>query len=175
MMLRLVLAFVALALPGVALAQAQKPSALKGLDTGAPIDVDANRIEIRDASNQAIFTGDVVIRQAQMTLNSDRVTVSYIRTGESPEMQRVDARGSVKLVSPSETVTSTSAVYDVPGRIITMTGNVVFNRQGSVLNGERLVLDLASGRTSFDGRTAANQGGRVTGRFLVPEKKTTAK
>jgi len=149
----------------------ERTSALKGLDTGAPIDVDANRIEIRDASNQAIFTGAVVIRQARLTLNAERVTVSYVREGENPEMQRLDARGAVKLVSPSETVTSTSAIYDVPGRIITMVGNVILNRQGSVLNGQRLVLDLASGRTSFDGRSATDPGGRVTGRFLVPEKK----
>jgi lipopolysaccharide export system protein LptA len=172
MMVRsLLLCLALLAASAPAAAQAERTSALKGLDTGAPIDVDANRIEIRDASNQAIFTGAVIIRQARLTLNAERVTVSYIREGENPEMQRLDARGAVKLVSPSETVTSTSAVYDVPGRIITMIGNVVLNRQGSVLNGQRLVLDLASGRTSFDGRTAANQGGRVTGRFLVPEKK----
>ena len=154
-----------------AMAQVEKTSALKGLDTGAPIDVDANRIEIRDSSNQAIFTGAVVIRQARLTLNAERVTVSYVREGENPEMRRLDARGAVKLTSPSETVTSTTAIYDVPGRIITMLGNVVLNRQGSVLNGQRLVLDLASGRTSFDGRSATNEGGRVTGRFLVPEKK----
>jgi len=163
------LATMLLALAPTASAQ-ERTSALKGLDTGAPIDVDANRIEIRDASNQAIFTGAVVIRQARLTLNAERVTVSYVREGENPEMRRLDARGAVRLVSPSETVTSTNAVYDVPGRIITMVGNVVLNRQGSVLNGQRLVLDLASGRTSFDGRTSGNQSGRVTGRFLVPEK-----
>ena len=154
-----------------ALAQVDKPSALKGLDTGAPIDVDANRIEIRDATNQAVFTGAVVIKQGRLTLNSERVTVSYIREGDNPQMQRLDARGAVKLVSPSETVTSQAAVYDVVAKIITMSGNVVLNRQGSMLNGQRLVLDLASGRTSFDGRTAGNAGGRVTGRFLVPQKK----
>ncbi|WP_439532809.1 LptA/OstA family protein [Polymorphobacter sp.] len=170
MMVRMVLVVIALATPAVAVAQSGT-SALKGLDTGAPIDVDANRIEIRDASNQAIFTGEVVIKQARLTLNAERVTVSYVRQGENPEMRRLDARGAVKLVSPSETVTSTSAIYDVPGRLITMVGNVVLNRQGSVLNGQRLVLDLASGRTSFDGRSAANQGGRVSGRFLVPDKK----
>jgi lipopolysaccharide export system protein LptA len=172
-MMRLSVPFLVLGLlagPAV-MAQTEKPSALKGLDTGAPIDVDANRIEIRDATNQAIFTGAVVIKQAKLTLNAERVTVSYVREGDNPTMKRLDARGAVKLVSPSETVTAQTAIYDVPGRLITMLGRVVLNRQGSVLNGERLVLDLASGRTSFDGRSAASAGGRVTGRFLVPEKK----
>lgn len=164
----LLLVMMLMAVP--ALAQ-ERPSALKGMDTGAPIDVDANRIEIRDTTSQAVFTGAVIIKQAQLTLNAERVTVSYVREGENPTMKRLDARGAVKLVSPSETVTAATAIYDVPGRLITMLGNVVLNRQGSVLNGERLVLDLASGRTSFDARSATNQGGRVTGRFLVPEKK----
>ncbi len=148
-------------------------SALKGLDTGAPIDVDAARIEIQDASNQAIFTGAVVIRQGRLTLNADTVKILYTRVGDAPEMQRLDARGRVKLVSPSETATANTAIYDVRGKLITMSGNVVLNRGGSVLNGQRLVLDLASGRTSFDSRAGATtpgSSGRVTGRFLVPQR-----
>ncbi len=152
-------------------AQASAPtSALKGLDTSGPVDIDANRIEVRDAINQAVFQGAVVIRQGRLTLNADQVTVLYTRQNENPEMQRLDARGKVKLVSPSETATATSAIYDVPAKLITMIGNVKLDRQGSVLNGERLVLNLATGATSFDARSAANPGGRVTGRFLVPER-----
>ncbi len=154
-----------------ALAQNPKPTALGGLDTGAPIDFDADRIEIRDEVNQAILLGSVVIRQGRLTLNADRVTVLYTRTGQNPEMQRLNAAGRVKLVSPSETATSTSAIYDVSAKLITMLGNVILTRQGSNLNGQRLVLNLASGATSFDARSAANSSGRVSGRFIVPERK----
>lgn len=157
------------ALPAAVAAQT-KPSALAGQDTGAPIDFDADRIEIRDEISQAVLVGSVVIRQGRLTLNADRVTVLYTRVGENPEMQRLDARGHVKLVSPSETITATNAIYDVPARLITMLGSVVLNRQGSNLNGQRLVLNLASGATSFDARTPGQSGGRVTGRFLVPER-----
>ncbi len=155
--------------PAPAAAQT-RTSALAGQDTGAPIDIDADRIEIRDEISQAVFIGRVVIRQGRLTLNADRVTILYTRVGENPEMQRLDARGSVKLVSPSETITATNAIYDVPARLITMLGNVVLNRQGSNLNGQRLVLNLASGATSFDARSAGQPAGRVTGRFIVPER-----
>lgn len=157
---------------------AAQTSALKGLDTGAPIDVDAARIEIQDAANQAVFSGAVIIKQGQLTLNADSVKVLYTRTnGSDPEMQRLDARGNVRLVSPTERATGNTGIYDVSGKIITLVGNVTLDRGGSSLKGQRLVLNLVTGTTSFDGRgggTAAapgTQGGRVSGRFLVPQKR----
>jgi lipopolysaccharide export system protein LptA len=152
---------------------AAQVSALKGLDTSAPIDVDAARIEIQDAANQAVFTGDVVIRQGKLTLNADTVKVLYTRKSGDPEMQRLDARGNVRLVSPTERATANTGIYDVDGRLITMTGNVMLDRGGSKLQGERLVLNLATGQSSFDARGPgpAATPGRVTGRFLVPARK----
>lgn len=152
---------------------AAQVSALKGLDSSAPIDVDAARIEIQDAANQAVFTGAVVIRQGNLTLYADSVKVLYTQKSGNPEMQRLDARGNVKLVSPSERATADVGIYDVDGRIITMTGNVTLDRGGSVLKGQRLVLNLVTGQSSFDARGAgpAATPGRVTGRFVVPQRK----
>ena len=70
-----------------------------------------------------------------------------------------------------------TAVYDFNRRIITMAGNVRLNRGGDTLNGGRLVIDLASGVSSVDGRASGSSsvtgqgqsGGRVTGSFSVPE------
>ncbi|PZN94627.1 MAG: lipopolysaccharide transport periplasmic protein LptA [Alphaproteobacteria bacterium] len=171
----LLFALLAAAVSGPVAAQT---SALKGLDTGAPIDVDAARIEIQDADNQAVFSGDVIITQGRMTLKADSVKVLYTRSTGTPEMQRLDARGNVRLVSPSETATGNTGIYDVNGKIVTLVGNVTLDRGGSSLKGQRLVLNLVSGQTSFDGRTggtAATPGaspGRVTGRFVVPQRGT---
>ena len=168
--------FAILALMAAVPAAAQT-SALKGLDTGAPIDVDAARIEIQDNANQAVFSGAVVIRQGRMTLNADTVKILYTRKGNaSPEMQRLDARGRVRLVTPSETATGNTGIYDVPAKIITLVGNVTLDRAGTKLNGQRLVINLVSGQTSFDGRGGGNAArpgtnqGRVTGTFTVPQR-----
>ena len=170
------LLFVCLALAAAVPATAQT-SALKGLDTGAPIDVDAARIEIQDNANQAVFSGAVVIRQGKMTLNADTVKILYTRKGDaSPEMQRLDARGNVRLVTPSEKATGNIGIYDVPAKLITLVGNVTLDRAGTTLHGERLVINLVSGQTSFDGRSGGNAArpgatqGRVTGTFTVPQR-----
>lgn len=151
---------------------AAQVSALKGLDTSAPIDVDAARIEIQDAANQAVFSGDVVIRQGKLTLYADSVKVLYTRKSGDPQMQRLDARGNVRLVSPTEKASANVGIYDVDKAIITMTGNVTLDRGGSKLKGERLVLNLVTGQSSFDARgTGGTTPGRVTGRFVVPQRK----
>jgi lipopolysaccharide export system protein LptA len=173
------LLIVALIVAAPVLAQGAGPgqSALKNHDTRAPIDIDASRIEVRDRENQAIFTGDVRVRQGNMTLNSPTLRVFYERgTGENPVIQRVDAQGGVTLVSPSERARAAYGVYDVADRQITMIGNVVLNQGQSVLRGQRLAIDLETGRSTLDGASGSGGGNapasRVTGRFVVPERRT---
>lgn len=156
-------------------------SALKGHNTNAPIDVSADRIEVRDTDKQAIFSGRVTIRQGDMTLDADSVKVFYTQSkAGSPEISRLDAQGNVKLVTKSETATGRYGIYDVARKTITLVGNVVLTRGGSVLNGQRLAIDLASGRSTLDGAggtvkpgESAPANGRVTGRFIVPQRPAT--
>jgi lipopolysaccharide export system protein LptA len=51
-------------------------------------------------------------------------------------------------------------------------GDVQLTRGGSVVNGNRLVIDLNSGRAVIDGGPpgVGQSGGRVTGRFTVPQR-----
>lgn len=164
-MKRLVLALV-LASSTTAAAQVGT-SALRGLDSRAPIDVDAQRIEVLDAQNQAIFTGDVKVRQAQLNLNAQRIKVSYIRPASGdPVIKRLDAEGGVQLVTPSERASGRFGIYDVDARTLTMVGDVQLNQRGNIVRGNRLAIDLRSGRSTISGGPAST-GGRVTGRFAV--------
>src|SRR3546814_13197340 len=51
--------------------------ALRGHNTNAPVDVAADRIEVQDRADRAIFSGDVIARQGDMTLSAARLTVAY--------------------------------------------------------------------------------------------------
>ena len=162
---------------GIALgpALAQVPgSALENHDTNAPVDVAADRIEIQDRLDRAVFSGSVDVRQGQLRLNSERITIAYSSQG-GIDIDRIDATGGVRLTSPSETARSESAIYDLNERIVTMLGNVQLNQGQNVVRGGRLVLDLDTGRAVMDGGvpgargTGTNPNGRVTGRFTVPQ------
>lgn len=149
----------------------QAVSALKGHNSNAPVDVEADRIEVQDRADRAIFTGNVRVRQAELALDSARLTVAYTGGAGGTQIQRLDASGGVTVRSPSETARGNFAIYDLNRRLITMLGNVTLTRGGSTLNGGRLVIDLDTGRATVDGSAVSGgQGGRVTGRFSVPNR-----
>ena len=154
-------------------AQSLASSALKGLDTKAPINVDADRIDVLDQDNQAIFAGNVRVTQATMTLDANRIRVSYTRPAKGdPVIRRLDADGNVRLTTPSERATARFGIYDVDQRLLSMVGDVVLIRGATRIAGNRLTIDLASGRSTLDGRNATGEGGgRVSGRFEVPDRK----
>lgn len=159
-------------------AQGITTSALRGLDSKAPIDVDADRIDVLDQQNQAIFSGNVRVRQGNLTMESDRIKVAYSRPAQSagkggdPVIQRLDADGNVRLATPTERATSRFGIYDVDKRILTLIGDVKLTQGTTRVQGNRLTIDLASGRSTLDGKTSTGQpGSRVSGRFAVPERK----
>jgi len=147
------------------------PALAQTFHSAAPIDVDAARIDIADNQNEAIFTGAVIIRQGSLTLNADRVRISYAKdSGGNPQVQRLDALGNVRLRQNTMRATANSGIYDVNGRLVTLLGNVKMDRDGNHLEGARVVWNLNTRTSSFDNRSAANPGGRVTGRFTVPKQ-----
>lgn len=158
---------------------ASSQSALQALNTNAPVDVSADRIEVQDRADRAIFSGNVQVRQGNLALDAERITVAYSGsvTG-GVEVQRLDASGGVFVRSPSETARGQFGVYDLNRRLITLVGGVELNQGGNVIRGGRLVIDLNSGRAVIDGRSQGGDGivtrgtstGRVTGRFTVPQR-----
>ena len=155
--------------------QVQPVSALKGHNSNAPVDVTAERIEVQERADRAIFAGNVHVTQAELTLDTPRLTVAYSGgqgAGNNVQIRRLDAAGGVVVKSPSETAKGDFGVYDLDRKLITLIGNVQLNRDQNQVNGARLVIDLESGRAVVDGGPpGVNQsGGRVTGHFTVPQR-----
>ena len=160
----------ALSFGSIAMAQGAT-SALKGHNADAPIDVASDRIEVQDRADRAIFSGNVRVKQAALTLDTQRLTLSY-SGGDGVKINRLDASGGVVVRSPSETARGNFGVYDLDRKLITLIGAVQLNRGGSQINGQRLTIDLSSGRAVVDGGQAGigQSGGRVTGHFTVPKR-----
>lgn len=144
-------------------------SALKHHDTNAPVNVAADRIEVQDRADRAVFSGNVVAVQGDMTLKAPRVTLAYTNTS-GIEIKRIDAAGGVTVTSPSETARGSVAIYDLESRLITMLGAVTLVKGDSHVSGQRLVIDMNTGRAVMDARGTTTNGGRVTGTFTVPKK-----
>jgi lipopolysaccharide export system protein LptA len=167
-----------LAAPAAAIGQAHHNAA-------APIDFGADHIELQDKANRAILSGNVSVHQAEMTLDAARMTVSYTGkvVGGSPQVSRLDAAGGVTVTRPGQTARSQYAVYDLNRRVVTMLGAVSLTQGGNTINGGRLTINLDTGRAVIDGSSVGgasapgasggnvtSSGGRVTGRFSVPDR-----
>ena len=152
--------------------------AIAGHNSDAPVNYAADRIELQDKQNRIVMSGNVDINQAGLHLQAARTTVAYSDAG-SLKIQRIDATGGVTVTRGDEAARGDVAIYDFNRRIITMVGNVALHRGGDTLNGGRLVIDLASGLSSIDGRaggssssigTSTGSGARVSGSFAVPKR-----
>src|SRR3546814_14732011 len=88
-------------------------------------------------------------------------------SGQGLEILRIDADGGVQVRSPSETARGDYGIYDLNSRIITLIGSVSLNRGDTQVRGQRLVMDLNTGRSTLDGGNVASpDGGRGSGRFV---------
>jgi lipopolysaccharide export system protein LptA len=145
-------------------------------NTSAPVSFDAGSIDFDDRANRVVLTGGVIVNQAGLTLRSNRMLANYTDDG-SLDVARITANGGVVVTRGNERASGDVAVYDFDRRIITMAGNVSLRRGGDTLNGGRLVIDLASGLSTVDGRSSGGgnapgtegSNGRVTGTFTVPQ------
>ena len=147
-------------------------SALKGHNSNAPVDIAADRIEVQERADRAMFAGNVHVTQGELTLDTTRLTVAY-SSGGGIQIRRLDASGGVTVKSPSEVARGNFGVYDLDRKLITLVGDVRLDRGESHINGSRLVIDLTTGRAVIDGGAPGvnSSGGRVTGRFTVPQRK----
>jgi lipopolysaccharide export system protein LptA len=163
----------------VAQSQQQGMSALKGHNSNAPVDVTADRIEVQDRADRAIFAGNVHATQAELTLETARLTVAYSNKpggagagAGGVQIHRLDAAGGIVVHSPSETAKGDFGIYDLDRKLITIIGNVQLTQRNNVVSGQRLVINLESGRAVIDGGPPGvnSSGGRVSGHFTVPQR-----
>jgi lipopolysaccharide export system protein LptA len=177
-----ILALGALLIAGTAPAQQAQPAKHNG---NAPVDFDADHMEVHDLEHRAFLTGNVRAVQQDMTLTADRVTANYTGSmansgqsgGGSPQVHRLDATGHVVVTRPTEVAHGDYGIYDVDKRLVTLLGKVTLDRTGanaSTVRGGRLVINLDTNQATMDGGAvggngSAGKGGRVSGRFSVPQ------
>lgn len=153
-------------------------SALTGgsFDTNQPIEITADSLEVQQTNQLAIFEGNVQVVQGEIRMRAAKLTVHYVDksqsdNGQPANIRQIDAQGDVFLSSPRETAQGDTGVYDVTNKQIDLQGNVVLTQGKNVLRGNKLTLNLITGKSRVEGGgTTDGSTGRVKGIF-VPEKK----
>ncbi|MCI5050496.1 MAG: lipopolysaccharide transport periplasmic protein LptA [Rickettsiales bacterium] len=143
------------------------------LDSKQPIEISADTLEVFQNEQKAVFTGNVVANQGNITMQAARMMVFYNNNGQGQGtvkgISRINADGGVFFKSPRETAKGSQAVYEVDKQLISMAGDVVLTRDKNVLKGTYLTYNLSTGRSMLGSGNklgGSTSGGRVKGLFV---------
>jgi len=129
---------------------------------GGPIRVTADRSEVLDKERKVVLIDNVDITQGTARLRADIVTIEYGGAGGSTtttsglgsnfgDIRTMTARGNVFYVTPDLKANGDLGVYIASADTITLTGDITLVRGEDVAKGDRLVMELAAGKTTLDG------------------------
>jgi lipopolysaccharide export system protein LptA len=148
-------------------------------DRGAPMDVEANALDLLEASSKAIFTGNVDARQGDLRLRTAELTAFYsgqsgmgfagagddaglkAKGQEKGEIVLLEARRKVVLHSKAQSATADWADFNVKANTALLGGGVTVTRptadpsKTDVISGERIRMDLTTGISHVESETPA--------------------
>lgn len=170
------LALALVATPALAAAEGGMSEAFKGFGSNGkdPIQIEADSLEVLDKDRNAVFTGNVNVRQKDTVMRTQRLKVFYegkaaeglaqAATDQNQQIRRFEAEGKVLITQKDQTVTGDRGWFDMRGQTAQITGSVVLTQGKNVARGDRLQIDLKSGQYKLD-----NSSGRVQ-LILEPQK-----
>lgn len=150
-----------------ALAQDSRLTGLK-LEGDKPIQIESDRLEVRENDGIAIFTGNVAVVQGPTLLRSGKMTVYYDKAGGSAttgsaDIDRLEVEGKVYVRSDSQVATGDAGSFDMRSEVLVLTGKEVVLTEGdNVVVGCKLTVQMATGLAQLDGCGGQSGGtGRV--------------
>jgi len=175
---------IALLAAGGAAAQGGASSQMTGLKLSGddPIQIESDKLEVRDAEGIAIFTGNVNVVQGPTLLKSGSMKVYYAKDAANAtpsaagpstgNIERIEVDGKVYVKSETQVATADRATFDMKTEVMTMSGDEVVLSEGqNVIVGCKLTVQMSSGLATLDGCGKGAQTGRVK-MLLQPKSQT---
>lgn len=135
-------------------------------DPNAPIEIEADTLDVNDAAKVAIFRGTVRAKQGDVTVRSAELDAFYAGQAgfgmtspadgpdgkPSTQLTRIEAKRNVQVTSKDgQSAIGDWANFDVKSNTVVMGGaRVVVTRGKDVVQGTRLRIDLTTGQYRFE-------------------------
>jgi lipopolysaccharide export system protein LptA len=183
-------------LDGAALAQARPQAAQQakrtdpfggfGGNSKDPIRIDADKLEVFDKEQKAIYSGDVIAVRGTTTTRSTVMTIFYDNkkqgdgaqspaavksssaAGAPPQdgaLKRIEFKGPVSVVNGTQTATANEMIYDAIGKTVTLKGNAVVADGPNVQRGELMIYNTESSIATITTPSCPQPPCRVQGVF----------
>ncbi len=128
------------------------PFGTLGAGEAEQVEIAADTLSIDQATQLAVFTGNVVAGMGALKLSADRVEVVYDTQSGTGAVKALKATGNVVFVSGEDSATADSATYELVAGNVLMEGNVILTQGQNALSGQRLRIDLTAGTAQMEGR-----------------------
>ncbi len=139
----------------------------------------SERMEYHANQRMAKAIGNATVKRARDTVKADTLT-AYFKDDSAAETQasaaansplggggnidRLEADGNVVIITPTEKLYGSKAIYNAATNTATMSGNVKIERGENTLEGARAEVDLTTNVSKMFG--SEKTGGRVRGVFF---------
>ncbi len=150
--------------PGLAQDSTTGTTGVAAGKTEDAVEIESDRMEIKDEENISIFTGNVIAKRPDMKLNAAKLVAHYADVKQADgstknEISSFDATGNVVIVTNRQKVTGNSATLNYATNDLVVTGNVTVTQGSTVLKGPKLEANLDTDKMVMT-------GGRVKGSFV---------
>jgi lipopolysaccharide export system protein LptA len=132
------------------------------LSNDKPIQIESDKLEIRQQDNKAIFSGNVLVVQGTTTLRAGHMVVFYTGGGGSissgnADIKSIDVTEKVYLESGQQQATADTGTFDMASQTFVLKGDkVVLSEGANVFTGCQLTVLMVTGEAQLD-----SCGGRV--------------
>ncbi len=121
-------------------------------DSKQPIEAQADKMEIDEATRQIQMSGKVEIVQGLTKLTAAFVRIEY--TEDQSDIKTIYASGSVNLESSGDVAKGDEAIYQLSENMIYLKGNAMLMQADYTLNAENIELNTETGSTVMTGRVS---------------------
>ena len=166
-------------------ALAQERATSMKIDSNKPIQIESNKLEVRETESVAIFTGNVAVQQEKTLLKAGVMKVYYKKDAEkekkkaeasaapstttgagSADIDRLEVSGTVYVKSETQEATGDNGVYDMNTETLVLNGfpakPVVLTEGKNVIIGCKLTVNTKTGLANLAPCAQNGQPGRVT-------------
>ncbi|TPL92254.1 LptA/OstA family protein [Mesorhizobium sp. B2-3-12] len=151
------------------LAQSGAASQVSGLKLAGdkPIQIESDKLEVRQADSVAIFTGNVTVVQGPTLMKAGKMLVYYVKdpnagakgaeaagaaamTG-SANIDHLEISDKVYIKSDQQVATGDQGSFDMKSQVLVLSGKkVVLSQNDNVLVGCKLTVQMKSGLAQVD-------------------------
>ncbi len=117
------------------------------LERDEPYEITSENMFIEREQKTIGFSGNVILKQGSAYLTADQIELFFNNNFNEKGFYKMLASGNILIKNNDSTsITGNLATYNVNDEKIIMTENVVLKNQMSMIKGNKLILDINSGK-----------------------------